>query len=113
MKWRPRKILRLYKADLIRVYEDIGMDVGTALFSKSSEHENCSINHEDFKVAYYLKIESVLFQNKREEQQLVSFERAIWLYNHGDQRDSPERYVVISWSSIMGEDEFPDKELPF
>jgi hypothetical protein len=95
------------------VYDDMDKDLGTALLSRSSTHENCSINHEDLKAAYFLKIESVLFQNKRDEQQLVSFERAIWLYNHGDQRNDPERYAVIPWSMITGINEFPDEELPF
>jgi hypothetical protein len=88
-------------------------DLGTALYTKSSKHENCSINHEELKIAYFLKMESILFQNKRDEQQLVPFERGILLYNSGDQRNEPERYSVISWSSIMGEDAFPDKDLPF
>jgi hypothetical protein len=114
MEWTFRKALRLKKADLGRVYDELKQDLGTVFHSLSFNHVNCSINHEDFIAAYRLEIKSVLFQNKHNQQALVSFEKAIELYKKGDKKTGSDgAYTVISWQSITGQHDFPDDDLPF
>ena len=114
MEWTFRKAAHLKINDLGCVYDKIGKNLGTALRSVSHRHDNCSINDEDFANAYRLKMESVLFQNKQDQQVFVSFEKAIEFFKKGEKRYSPEgSYTVISWATITEQNEFPDDDLPF